>query len=535
MLLVKSQKMVEADRILQYYGNYDVAFCQVTNKIEKKLESDSRLFELGYVYDLGNAFFEKSQSQVTLGAVEDKKTEKMYYVNPIAGRYPEKEGEICIDRITLRSNGFEEKIGQKLTLSCMDKKKKKLIKREYTLVGIIEVQKQDEGVTYQTRKYPEKMFSMDNVTEINFPFAYLSMEGAEKDYSYNAKHILVNISKGEDSAEIVSSYLDDVEIKDELIVALDHVFGREWTALCIMGNQMDYSSGTAGVKESVESGDVQTDAYTKYFIPLFMLFISIVSSLGIYDSVKMTTEERKGNYGILLGMGMTRQRILGHIIVEAVMLFIIGTLTGWGAGRFLYQGVLFITNWLLGISLPSALSIDEYYAGYVNMVTRNPYVWSAVILFFVICIGMSGAIKDLLHMTPLGLMESGVHKKKRKNHRIGLYSILNHYVGREAALNHGILYLTVSVVMSVVVFGFLFFHSKAEADTAGMTQRIEEARINGMDYYMKQTDSVCLGFNQYMHNSGVTDEMFQEISENDLVENAKGVIVDRQTVLVYPV
>ncbi len=124
MLLVKSQKMVEADRILQDYGNYDVAFCQVTNKIEKKLESDSRLSELGYVYDLGNAFFEKSQSQVTLGAVEDKKTEKMYYVNPIAGRYPEKEGEICIDRITLRSNGFEEKIGQKLTLSCMDKKKR---------------------------------------------------------------------------------------------------------------------------------------------------------------------------------------------------------------------------------------------------------------------------------------------------------------------------------------------------------------------------------------------------------------------------
>lgn len=533
MLLAKSQKMMEADRILQDYGNYDAAFCRVTEKVEKKLKSDPRISELGYIYDLGTAFFEKSRSQVTLGAVKDKKAEKMYYVNPVAGRYPEKEGEICIDRITLRSNGFEEKTGQKIVLSCMDKKEK-LIKREYTLVGIIEVQKQYEGVTYQTRKYPEKMFSVNDAAETNFPFAYVSMEDAKKNYSCSTKHILINVSEGEDSNETVSSYLDDEEIKDELIVVLNHVFGREWTALCIMGSQLEHSPGTAGVMESIQAGDVQADAYTKYFIPLFMLCIGIVSSLGVYDSVKMITQERRENYGILLGLGMDGPRILRYAIAEAAVLLVAGTLTGQAAGRLLYRGVLHAMDWIIGISLPSALSMDEYYAVYINMVTKNPYVWSAAILFFMACIGMAGAAKDLLCMTPLGVMESGVRKKKRRNHRKGLHSILNHYVGRETALNRGILYLTVSVVMSVAVFGFLFFRAKAEADTAGMTGQIEEARIDGMDYYMKQTDTVCRGFSQYMHDSGVTEEAFQEISGNDMVQEVRGVVVNRQTVLVYP-
>lgn len=37
----------------------------------------------------------------------------MYYVNPVKGRYPNKKGEICIDRITLKSNGFGGKVRTK--------------------------------------------------------------------------------------------------------------------------------------------------------------------------------------------------------------------------------------------------------------------------------------------------------------------------------------------------------------------------------------------------------------------------------------
>lgn len=539
LLIVRSQKMQEADQILQDYGNYDLAFCEATQELEQQITEDQRFSELGYLYDLGSFSFKQSGNEITLGALEDQDTENMLYFNPVIGRYPKQEGEICVDRITLKCSGYSEKLGQQIPLSYVDENGI-LCEREFQLVGIIEVQKQDEGSIYCIRKYPEKMFALENNKEYNFPLAYISEQEAKKFFSCDKKHILANVSSEENSEEVLASYLGmengepDRSVTEQLHIDVERSFGREWTALCVIGKQQENTSSIAeGVKRSLKTGDVETDAYTKYFIPIFMGLIMLLSAIGIFDAVRLSMEERREVYGILLGMGMTGKRILKYMLLEFFVLLVSSVLAGWGMGVLGYQRILVGIQKIFGIILPSALAMDPYYQPYIEMATRNPWFWSGVIAFLVTVVGVVGVAIDLLSMTPITLEYSAIQKRKRGKRTHGLYFILNHYVGKESHFQQCLPYIMVCILMAVSVFGFCFFREKSIKDTAQMTERIEDARINGMDYYMKQTNTIFSGAMQYMHQSGVTEEMYQQLETNEAVEEVRGVVCNHSTALIY--
>ena len=118
-------------------------------------------------------------------------------------------------------------------------------------------------------------------------------------------------------------------------------------------------------------------------------------------------------------------------------------------------------------------------------------------------------------------------------HTHGLYFLLNHYVGKESRFQQCLPYIMVCILMAISLFGFCFFREKSIKDTDQMTERIEDARLNGMDYYMKQTDTIFSGAMQYMHQSGVTEEMYQQLATNEAVEEVRGVVCNHSTILIY--
>ncbi len=538
LLVVRSRKLQQMDKMLEEFGNYDIAFCDVTEETEQQILQDKRFSERGYIYDLGEATFAEGGGEVILGALRDKNTEKMFYINPVSGRYPEKKGEICVDRIALRCSGYTDKLGQEMILSRMDEDGE-IIEDKYKLVGIVEMQKQDEGVTYSPRTYPEEMFSAENMKELDYPFAYISWEEAESRFACDKKHILTNVAADENSADVLESYLgmEGEEINKEAIDGLhintERSFGREWVTACILGKQLEDGTVSDIVTRSMETGDVETDAYTKYFIPIFMVLIAVIASVGIFDAVRLSMEERRSVYGILLGLGMTATRILAYIVAEFLVLLILGVLLGWGVGILGYRGILWGISEIFHVALPSAMAMDAHYKPYIEMVTRSPWLWSAVLAGIVTLVGLFGVAVDIIAMTPIKLEHSAIRKRKRRKYIKGLYPILNRYVGRDSRVQRWIPYFLVCVIMSVSVFGFLFFGEKAVQDTADMTERIESARIKGMDYYMKHTDRVYSGNEQYMHQSGVTEEMYQELEENNAVDTVKGVIMNHSTALIF--
>lgn len=539
LLMVRSRKMQEADEVLQAYGNYDLAFCEVTQELEGRLVKDGRFSELGYVYDLGQLSFQESGNLVECGALRDKSTESMYYVNPAMGRYPSGKGEICVDRITLKCNGYSEKLGQKIPVSYVDDSGRKWEKK-FELVGIIEVQKHDpeDGVTYSTRTYPEEMYSVTNDRKINFPFAYISMDEAEELFSCDKKHILTNVSPKENTADIFREYIGekdgqiDRSAVKHMHIDTDHFFGREWAAQCILGKQLESGETSDIVRESMESGNVQEDAYTKYFIPIFMGLIVIISSAGIFDAVRLSMEERRELYGILLSMGMTGIRIMKYMFLEFLLLLLSAVLLGWGAGALGYMGILAVLHKLLYVTLPSALAPDPYFEPYIKLVTRDPWAWSVIIACIVTVVGLCSVSVDLLSMTPVRLGNSAIRKRQRKKHAGSIYHILNRYMGRDSRSQRWIPYFMVVVLMSVSLFGFLFFREKSIRDTDLMAERIESTRIKGMDYYMKATGAIFSGTDQYMHQSGVTEQMYRALEKNDAVETIKGIVGNHSTAVI---
>lgn len=535
LLMVRSRKIQEADRTLQYYGNYDFAFCDVSEELESRVTQDGQFGDLEYVYDFGEFYFSESGNAIEVGALGSAEAENMFYVHPTEGRYPEKTGEICMDKIALKCNGYEEKLGQTITL-FQQNESGVTEEREYTLVGMIELQKQDIGTVYSCRRYPEEMFSLNNVQEINFPFVYLSVQEMEQGMTCQKKHILANVSDKEKSDTVMDSYLYDDQGQlavEGMHMAADRSFGREWTVICIIGNQLEDGTNAYVVRESMETGNVKEDAYTKIFIPIFMALLLIISVVGIYDAVILSMKERREVYGILLGLGMNGRRIVKYVFLEFALLLVGGIGVGWLAGIGIYQIILYGAQKLWEITIPSALAMDPYYAPFIKIVTRDPWIWSAVLAVVVAGVAVVRVAVDIHAMTPLALMTSAIYKRKRKKRTGNVYSVLNRYVGHEGRVKYWSLYIIVGIVMAVSVFGFCFFRGKAKFDTSEMTDILQKAQIGGMDYYMSQSDSVYSGNMQYMHDSGVTDEMYQRIQDNPLVKSIQGVVVNHQTALIY--
>lgn len=73
LLLTRTGKLLYADTLLSDYGNYDVAFCQVSDKLKDVIEKDNRFSELGYVFDQGKYRFLETGNSIEVGAVKDQK------------------------------------------------------------------------------------------------------------------------------------------------------------------------------------------------------------------------------------------------------------------------------------------------------------------------------------------------------------------------------------------------------------------------------------------------------------------------------
>lgn len=526
LLLTRTGKLLYADTLLSDYGNYDVAFCQVSDKLKDVIEKDNRFSELGYVFDQGKYRFLETGNSIEVGAVKDQKTEDMYYVNPVKGRYPNKKGEICIDRITLKSNGLAEKLGQKIQLTCDDTSENVT----YTLVGIIEVQKHDTGETYDTRFYPEEMFSTSNMNNVNFPYAYIYPEEVKNPKGI---HILADVVKKENSANVVQSYLDDSDLLSDLHITTDRSFGREWTIANILGADTNGDSLANVVSSSMENGNISVDGYTKYLMPVLLLLIFTLVLVGIFDSIRMDIRRKYDYYGTLLRLGMNSKKIALFYSMEMLIVLAVTILAGIFCGKWGYEFLISLANDLLNIHLLSVVDFDSFYIPYINKVTWNPYTTAAFVVGVSVVVATIINLVQLIRMKPIQYEMKKVTKKKRKFECKNLYYLLNHYMGIDKIRYRILPNIIICLVLVSAVFGYQFFQCKIADDTGNYDAQLKEARIKGFDYYMKQSPvDVYSGYLQYMHNSGVTTEMFQELKSNENVKSAKGAIVDYSTALV---
>jgi putative ABC transport system permease protein len=100
-------------------------------------------------------------------------------------------------------------------------------------------------------------------------------------------------------------------------------------------------------------GERMTQMLQNYQIGLnFMSGIALfVGAFLIYNSFAMTVVERTREFGLLRTIGMTRQQVMGQVLVEATLLGVVGSGLGIGLGVLMALGLTRFMEIILGQSL----------------------------------------------------------------------------------------------------------------------------------------------------------------------------------------
>lgn len=80
---------------------------------------------------------------------------------------------------------------------------------------------------------------------------------------------------------------------------------------------------------------------------VLLLIIFAVAALGIFNTLRMSTLERRREFGVMMGVGLSRPRLAVLIVAEGVMLGVVGAVLGGIAGGLLAWGM---GNWGLNLA-----------------------------------------------------------------------------------------------------------------------------------------------------------------------------------------
>lgn len=547
LLYIRSMRMMEVKEHLLGTGNYDFVYYNMSDRMEKAVKADKRVGKMGALYQYKNARSGESGQEVTIGALMDQNVQDMSYIPTVAGRFPDKENEICIDRMTLKQLGLADKLGEKIELSVYDETKKTYCMKKYTLCGIIELLCAESDGTIRCLRQA-LVTHPDQVEEKyeKYPMAYVSAKEAKKSMHLEQKNYFVDLKK-----------LTDKSFED---FGHDYNFNEKWYQdFC--GNISLYRYRTENkhyiihditwgeatetedeLKNIQKSGQTIDDFYTSYMVPTILFVIGLIAAIGIYDVVRISIEQRKKQYGTILCLGMTVQRLVGEICAEFAILMFGALGIGYLLGGVFYETSLCILEKYKEIQIPSSLFVDDvfsYYLQCIKEVTHSPWILPGVVLIISGIVALLLGIRGLVKLNPIAVEDSRIHKVKRNPEKtFGLYRMLNRYLGRGPFLNQCVPWISVILLVSVGVFGFIFFRCKAAYDYRDLQDHIEEAGMGNFDYYMDRTDET-MGHNvetQYLegrHDTGVSKKDYDKLASVQGIKEIHGIIVNRSSALVY--
>jgi len=122
-------------------------------------------------------------------------------------------------------------------------------------------------------------------------------------------------------------------------------------------------------KELMPTIAVMTEKMSVFMLTIFSLIFTIAASLGVMNTLIMSTYERMKEFGIIRAIGATPWRIIRQVSLEAILLTIIASIIGMvvglsialylqeygidisGGGNLAFGGIVFDPIWRASISL----------------------------------------------------------------------------------------------------------------------------------------------------------------------------------------
>lgn len=521
--LVRSQIVTTLEKTLNNGGFYDLAIYDIPKEVKKEILEDDRIEDAGFVYCLGNAIT-KDGMGFPIGAVENAATEEMLHLTPVEGRYPKKEGEITIDKITMRCMGLDAKLGTTMELELQGEDGKKIEKRSYTVVGIIEQRYMSEtGEIFTRRKYQaEELEDIEGqIKKMDCPYAYISMKEL-KSFHVDCKEVLfANVKLGQD--------YDDVSVRSDLLeqygqdICLDYnASTRSLFADVLSGykktedGSRDVASGYQAAIQRINTDSTEKDFYSKVLIPLFALLIAIVTFFSLFEAFGTLILSRKKEMGMYRCLGMNKRQLVVMVLTELLFVTLPGILFGCIFGTLGYMGILWIENRCFHMGILSALKLNPYFAPFIEAATLDPYQYAIGLIGVTLIISIAIPIWKNVKLSPVeACRKQGMVKKESLKYKIALG-------------------INISILLVSITAGYLFFSSQITSENMVLEEQAKTCLVDGTDYMMEKNEnfSVKAG-DEYRHDTGITSGSLMKLKENANVEFVHALKVDHGTHFVY--
>lgn len=525
-LLVRSQKIAELEETLMLGGNYDFIFYDVGEETKQAITGMESVAETGEIITAGMA--SAGQTEFPVGAMGSSRAEEMFHLAMLEGRYPRKQGEIAMDRITMLEMGLMPETGQTIRLGIGEEGSR--TEREYRVVGIIEQQYIEDwdGNVYCCRMYQDRMLDGEtSIAEVKAPFAYIFREEAEtlplKGYSILMVNARMDKEHGEE--DFIKEYMryqeqaQDPDIKFDFNKTRRSGYARSLLGYKSSGSGLQLVEQAGSYQEAVSQIGGETtekDVYSRILIPLFAVLIAVATFFSLFEAVSSVFVTREQQMGVYRCMGMSKGQVIGKTLVELLVALVPAVLAGCLAGTLVYEGILWVTNYGLGMGIPQAFAMEPYFAPFIKAATVPPYA-SAIVPVAVALIVVVGIF--LFKNARLSPLASSNRRR---------------YALRKDRLNQVLLGVNVVLLVVVMTAAFLYFKGEAKLRTSSDTDALQTMFYGQSDYMMDRDEGQCfVGENERRHDGGVSSEAFEMLRESSLVETLHGIIECYGTKLVY--
>lgn len=411
----------------QYY-NFDRA-------VENELIDDySFAHAIGYGYNE-----ETGEESGSLMAWYDEEAYELSYVGLREGRYPEKTGEIAVERDALVRMKLGSQIGDKITLTVKtpksDKYLSETVEKTYTLVGIL----------HDKRSNLESEFSL-SVEQFEYPAIMLSPE--EKIEKGGEERLVAFIDyAGKDDFNnqwhITQAIL--AEMEERGLVDNEDVNGTIPPSKIIYSN-----AGTHISTQSLQNTEENIRMTTILAVVLTTVLL-LASCVGIVNAFNTNLQERRKQIGMLRAVGATKRQIVKVFGREAMIISLCSTpislLISYFAVKFIIgfmgEGFVFVPQW-----------------------------WVLILcgIFSVICV-MAAAMFPLIRasgISPMQAIRNIDYSRKMKNKRVKSqrqFNAPNLIASRNLMFRKGrqigVSFILVATII-ISGFGFAFIEKEAE-------------------------------------------------------------------------
>ncbi len=499
MFFISCTKSSNDEHRKRIAGNY-YAYCFASEDIvdAEQGKKDGYVEEYGYAHILSYAFTDKDEiEQGTPIAKLDDGAKKLYYVHFIEGRYPEKEGEIAVEKDALLRLGLKPVVGEKITLSLLNANGDRFFteshtEKAYTLVGILTDKRKNIECYGERIQVPaafvceaeEVALGGKEILAVYFNPTYESLHSSIK------KEVKMDdgTTRYYPTSTFSEYFLTPIQEKVSVRTSTDSEADS-----FVYGVNLDYY----GRNETI---------YNSMFLTITLAVVLMLAScIGIINAFMSNLKERKKQIGMLRAVGATRRQIINIFGREAFIITLICTpvsilVSYFGVklyAKLMGDGFIFIPN--IGVLLiSSAVSVIC-----VMLAALVP-------LFFASKISPMQAIRNV----ELNRKMKRKKIKSQKSYKVpNLLSqrSMKFYRARQVSV-------TLILIITIFISSFGFSFIKDEYSTNSWT------KYHSADYIIRRSNSpeASNDVNCYNIDKGITLNTLRDIIDYPMFKSAYG-------------